>query len=140
MNNVEKLKHIIKSEFEDVSLIIANDWQDADRLLTKAKLPAILMTVPVQGSTEWRNRRRYHTDNVLLAFADLVPKDSNSRENLHTHSKMRELADLVVKEINRSNVFEPITKTEYKTFINRGSDIVSGVFVSIQLVSLIGDC
>lgn len=138
MNNVEIARYIIEHHIE-ASVIIANDWLDADKLLSKAKMPAIMMFVPLQGSTTIRNGKRYHTDMVIIACADLVVKDADGHDSIHAYNKARRMADDVVRHLNKSDVFAPIERYDYTTFLNRYSSIISGVFITVQLTDK-GNC
>lgn len=138
MSNAEIAKRIIE-HCTRRKVILADDWLDADKLISRAKMPATMMFVPMQGRTVLRNGRKYHTDTIIIACADLVVKDADGKDSIEAYNKARERADEIVAYLNNSQKFEPITEYEYTTFLNRYSTIISGVFISISLTNK-GEC
>lgn len=140
MNIDDKLMEIAKSDkFKDFTYIYAN-WYDADELLNRTKLPAIIHLLPVSGDIQRHNGRISDRESCAIAFVDKVPHDANGDDEKDVFVRMKQKATEFLDAIDKSGYFEPVGEyVHYDVIYEMLSDIVTGVMISPDIKE-IGHC
>ena len=127
----DKLKQIAESDaFKDFTYIYAN-WYDADAMLNRMALPAIIHILPVSGVIERHKGRVADQESCAIAFVDKVPHDADGEENKVVFNRMKEKASAFLDAVEKSGWFEPIAEqVQYDVIYESLSDIVTGVMIS----------
>ena len=68
MSIEEKVKAVCADALPEFTYIFA-DWFDASRIVSKSPLPAVVNILPVSGTMEVRNGRRYDVENGAVALS-----------------------------------------------------------------------
>ena len=135
----ESIKKIAEEQFSECGYVFAN-WYEADERLNKTACPFIMALVPVYGSIRRRNGRKRNRETMMIGFFDKVPRGASGEDNAEVYNRMRELATGFVEKIEQSGMFEPLPEEiEYQPWVEKFSDIVSGVVLTLELVT-VGAC
>ena len=139
MNIEESIKMIAEEHFSEYGYMFAN-WYEADVKMNRAKCPFILALVPVAGTIRRKNGRTRNRETIMIGFFDKVRKDASSEDNAQVYNAMRELATSFISKIEASGLFEPLPDDiQYQPWVEKFSDIVTGVVVTLDLET-VGAC
>ena len=134
MSIEEKIKRVAESPaFSGYSYVFEN-WYDASTAVSRVSLPAIITILPASGNVLFRNGRTYDTENIAIAFVDKVPRNANGEDNAAAYNRMKAVGLDFIRALNASGYFEPLAEQQpYQVICEQLSDIVTGVFFSLQL-------
>ena len=98
MSIEEKVRAVCADALPEFTYIFA-DWFDASRIVSKSPLPAVVNILPVSGTMEVRNGRRYDVENGAVAFVDKVPKDATGEDNAKVYNRMKDAAFIFLRAL-----------------------------------------
>lgn len=132
MSIEEKIAQIAKEYFSNYAYVFDNLY-GIDEALSRVQFPAILSTLPVNGQMQIRRRRAVDSENILIGFFDKVPHDANGEDNAAVYNRMKDEGVRFIQTMNESGLFEYIEEWTYEVWCVRLSEIVTGVFFTVQV-------
>lgn len=134
----DKIKKIADEQFPTYGFVFDNLYR-IDERLESTTMPVIVSTLPQGGEVSIRNGRIHDRENILLGFFDIVPHDADGEDNAEVYNRMKDLGFAFIKAMNESGMFEYVTALTYDVWCVRMSNIITGVFMNVQIADL-GRC
>lgn len=140
MSIEEKIREVVGEKFPGFSFVFES-WDDADNMVGKVSLPAIIMVLPVGGSLDVRLGRVRDEEKSAIAFIDKVARDADGDENERVYTAMKLAAGRFIRELNKTGFFEVLDgNIPYYTIYESMAANVTGVLLDVRLKETIGYC
>lgn len=139
MTTDERIREIVSNTFPDWTFVF-DDWFGADKAISKVALPVIIELLPFNGQLTLRNGMMRNAQTCSVAFLDKVTRDGNGTDQSEVYNRMVVAAEDFVRAINASGYFEPIESVNYYVIYEQTSTIVTGVYVDLTLIEIVGRC
>lgn len=136
---IDALTQIATTALPDFSVLFGS-WDDVDRMLDRAHYPAVLNILSVSGGGTYRNGRVYDYQDMLIAFADKVPRDASGEENFETAERMRTAMKKFIKQLNSDGRFIPVEQYNYTLNYEQRANIDTACVLEIRLIDAVGEC
>lgn len=135
----EKIREVASRALPSWTYVF-DDWYGADKSITKVDLPVVVEILPAGGMLAERNGMIRNAQNCAIAFLDKVRRDGKGKDQSEVYNRMLRAAEAFIHELNASGYFQPVENVQYYTIYEDTATIVTGVFIDIQLVELVGRC
>lgn len=135
----EKVRRVAENALPEWTFVFDN-WDDADRTISKAPLPAVIQLLPFGGTLTERNGRQRNSQEFSVAFVDKAQKDADGDDQSEVYSRMVQAAAKFQKALNASGWFEPVTDVRYTVIYMQLSSIITGVYIDVTLTELDWRC
>lgn len=142
METIENvLKEVAKKVLPSFTWVF-DSWLDADSQLDRIKsFPAIVVILPVTGTTEIRNGKVYDKENIAVAFINLAKRDSSGEESASVYNEMKIAGASFINALQRSRTFEGLEgENQYQTIYEKGSAVFTGIMYSLTIKQALGGC
>lgn len=137
---IDEKIHAVANEVLPEWSYIFDDWYAADRDVSKHGLPAVIALLAFNGQVQVRNGQTRVAQNCSIAFIDKVSRDAKGEEKSEAYNRMLTAANQFVAALNKSGYFAPLDVVEYTVIYDQLSSIVTGVYIDITLVEVVGRC
>lgn len=138
MNIDERVERVCRQAFPEWTFML-EDWHDADAVIDRSPLPAVVDLLPTGGNVSLRNGKARDTQHTSIAFLDRVARDADGGDSGEVYNRMKAAAMRFVAACNASGLFEPVERYGYTVIYNQLASIVTGVLLDIDLKA-IGEC
>lgn len=133
MSIEEKIAAIASGEqFAQYSYIFDNMYRISERV-EQSPLPALLCTLPRGGVIQEKNGRIIDTETIYLGFVDIIPHDADGEDNAEVYNRMKTLGFRFIKAMSESRMFARVTTISYDVEIAQLTNIVTGVFFTLEV-------
>lgn len=142
METIESvLKEVAKKVLPSFTWVF-DSWLDADSQLDRIKsFPAIVVILPVSGTTEIRNGKVYDKENIAVAFINLAKRDSDGEESAAVYNEMKVAGASFINALIKSRAFEGLQgENQYQTIYEKGSAVFTGIMYSLTIKQALGGC